>query len=74
MNSKSATCSILRAIPLYQPNEDVSTVSLYQFRHDYSTFATDKSQYTEVVLPRYNSVSAPTESSVVVKDFPLPHM
>ena len=48
MNSKSATCSILRAIPLYQPNEDVSTVFLYQFRHDYSAFATDKSQYTQV--------------------------
>ena len=35
MNSISATFNILRAIPLYQPNGDGSTASLYQFSHDY---------------------------------------
>ena len=45
--SKSATFNILRKIPLYQPNEDGSTASLYQFRHDYLAIATDKSQYAE---------------------------
>ena len=48
MNSKSATFKILRANPLYQPNEDGSTASLYQFRHDYLAIATDKSQYAEL--------------------------
>ena len=48
MNSKSATFNILRAIPLYQPNEDGSTASLYQFRQDYLAIATDKSQYAEL--------------------------
>ena len=45
MNSKSAIFKTLRAIPLYQPNENGFTVSLYQLRHDYLAFATDKSQY-----------------------------
>ena len=48
MNSKSATFNILRAIPLYQPNEDCSTAFLYQFRHDYLAIAPDKSQYAEL--------------------------
>ena len=48
MNSKSATFNILRAIPLYQPNEDGSTASLYQFRHDFLAIATGKSQYAEL--------------------------
>ena len=34
MNSKSATFKNFRAFPLYQPNEDGSTASLYLFRHD----------------------------------------
>ena len=49
-NSKSATFIILLAIPLYQPNEDGSTASLYQLRHDYLAFATDKSQYAELAV------------------------
>ena len=45
-NNKINVChiNILRAIPLYQPNEDGSTASLYQFRLDYSAITTDKSQ------------------------------
>ena len=48
MNTKSATLNILSAVPLYQPNEDGSAASLYQFRQDYLAIATDKSQYAEV--------------------------
>ena len=48
MNSKSTTFNILLAIPLYQPNEDGSTASLYQFRQDYLPIATVKSQYAEL--------------------------
>ena len=47
MNSKSATFNILRAIPLYQPNDDGSTASWYQFRHDNLAYATEKSPYAE---------------------------
>ena len=48
MNPKSATFNILRAITLYQPNEDGSTACLYQFRRDCLAIATDKSQYAEL--------------------------
>ena len=48
MNSMSATFINLRAILLYQPNEDCSTGSLYQFGPDYLAIATDKSQYAEL--------------------------
>ena len=47
MTPNSATFNIRRAIPQYQPNEDGSTASLYQFHHDYLTVTTDKSQYAE---------------------------
>ena len=48
MNSKSATFNLLRSIPLYQLNEDGSTASWYQFRHDYLAIATDKSRYAQL--------------------------
>ena len=48
INRKSATFNNLRAIPFQQPNEDGSTASLYQFRHDYLAIATDKSRYAEL--------------------------
>ena len=44
MVSKSATFNIPRAIPLYWPNKDGSTASLYQFCHDYLAIASDESQ------------------------------
>ena len=34
IKSKSATFKVLRAFPVYQPNDDGSTASLYQFLHD----------------------------------------
>ena len=48
ISSKSAAFKILRALPLYQSNEDGSTDSLYPFRHDYLAIATDKFQYAEL--------------------------
>ena len=48
MTSKSATFNLLRELPLYQPSEDGSIASLYQFRHDYLTIAIDKSPYAKL--------------------------
>ena len=42
MNSKFATFNILRAIPLYQPNENNFIASLYQFCHDYLPIGKNK--------------------------------
>ena len=44
MNSISSKISILRATPMYQPNEDGSIASLYQFRYNYLAISTEKSE------------------------------
>ena len=69
MNSKSATFNILRAIPLYQPNEDGSTASLYQFRHDYLAIATDKSQYAELSVATLQQCSGTNRIKLCRKGF-----
>ena len=42
---------------MYQPNEDVSIVSLYQFRHEYLAIATDISQYAELGVAKLQQCS-----------------
>ena len=69
MNSKSATFNILRAIPVYQPNEDGSTASLYQFRHDFLAIATDKSQYAELGVATLQQCSGTNRIKLCRKGF-----
>ena len=69
MNSKSATFNILRAIPLYQPNEDSSIVSLYQFPHDYLAIATDKSQYVKWGIATLQQCSSKNRIKLCRKGF-----
>ena len=70
MISKSATFHIVSAIPLYQPNEDGSTASLYQFCHDHLAIATDKSQYVEFGVATSQQCSDTNRIKLCRKGFP----
>ena len=48
MNSKSATYNVFQAEPLYQPNDDGKTASVYQFPKPYVAIATDKTDFAEL--------------------------
>ena len=48
MNSKSSTFDIYLATPLYQPNADGDTASLYQFPNPFLTISTDNTQFAEL--------------------------
>ena len=49
MKSKSATYKVFQAKPLYQPNDDGQTASLYQFRKPYVAIAKDNTNFAELV-------------------------
>ena len=48
MNSKSATYNVFQAEPLYQPNDDGKTASVYQFPKPYVAIATDNTSFAEL--------------------------
>ena len=48
MNSKSSTFDIYLATPLYQPNADGDTASLYQFPKPFLAVSTDNTQFAEL--------------------------
>ena len=48
MNSKSATYNVFQAEPLYQPNDDGKTASVYQFPNPYVAIATDNTNFAEL--------------------------
>ena len=48
MNSKSSTFNIYHATPLYQPNADGDTASLYLFSHPFLAISTDNTQFAEL--------------------------
>ena len=48
MNSKSATYNNIQAEPLYQPNDDGKTASVYQFPKPYVAIATDNTNFAEL--------------------------
>ena len=49
MNSKSATYNVFQAEPLYQPNDDGKTASVFQFLKPYVAIATDNTNFAELV-------------------------
>ena len=69
MNSKSVKFNLLRAIPLYQPNEDGSIAFLYQFRHDFLAVAIDKSQYAELSVAMLQQCSGTNRIKLQRKGF-----
>ena len=48
MNSKSSTFNVHHATPLYQPNSDNNTASLFQLAKPFLAVATDDSRYAEL--------------------------
>ena len=48
MNSKSATYNVFQAEPLYQPNDDGKTASVYQSPKPYVAIATDNTKFAEL--------------------------
>ena len=48
MNSKSSTFDVYHAVPLYQPNDDSTTASLYQLSHPFLAISTDNTQFAEL--------------------------
>ena len=48
MNSKSATYNVFQAEPLFQPNDDGKTASIYHFPKLYVTIATDNTNFAEL--------------------------
>ena len=48
MNSKSSLFNVYQAIPLYQPNGDNKTASLYQLQKTFLAVSTDNSRFAEL--------------------------
>ena len=48
MNSMSGTYNVFQAEPLYQPNDDGKTASVYQFPKPYVAIATDNTNFAEL--------------------------
>ena len=48
MNSKSSTFDIYHATPLYQPNNDQKTASLFSFTNPFLAVSTDNSRFAEL--------------------------
>ena len=48
MNSKSANYNVFQAEPLYQPNDDGKTASVYHFPKPYVAIATDNTNFAEL--------------------------
>ena len=48
MNSKSSTFDIYHATPLYQPNNDEKTASLYTFTNPFLAISTDNTRFAEL--------------------------
>ena len=57
MNSKSSSFDIYLATPLYQPNVDGNTASLYQFPNPSSAISTDNTQFAELGAPTLQQCS-----------------
>ena len=48
LNSKSATYNVFQAEPLYEPNDNGKTASVYQFPKPYVAIATDNTNFAEL--------------------------
>ena len=74
MNSNSSTFDVYRAIPLHQPNEDGTTVSVYHFFHELVAISTDKSQYAELIATTLSQCSGTNRIRLCVRVFPPQRM
>ena len=74
MNSESATYNVFQAEPLYQPNDDGKTASVYQFPKLYVATATDNTDFAELAASTLQQCTAVIESNCAAKAFRLPLM
>ena len=69
MLSKSATINSVRAVSLYPHNENDSTVSLHQFRHESLAITKDESQHCEIGVPTLEQNSGTNRIKLCRKKF-----
>ena len=69
MNSKSSTFDIHLATPLYQPNADGDTASLYQFPNPFLAISTDNTQSVELGEPTLQQCSGNNRIKLCPKGF-----
>ena len=69
MNSKSATYSVFQAEPLYQPNDDGKTASVYQFPKPYVAIATDNTNFAELAAATLQQCTVSNRNKLCRKGF-----
>ena len=70
MNSKSSTFDIYLATPLYQPNADGDTASLYEFPNPFLAISTDNTQFPELGASTLEQCSGNNRIKLCRKGFP----
>ena len=69
MNSESATYNVFQAKPLYQPNDDGKTASVYQFPKPYVAIATDNTNFAELAASRLQQCTGSIRINLCRKGF-----
>ena len=69
MNSKSATYNVLQAEPLYQPNDNGKTASVYQFPKPYVAIATDNTIFAELAASTLQQCTGSNRIKLCRKSF-----
>ena len=69
MNSKSATYNVFQAEPLYQPNDDGKTASVYQFPKPYVAIATDNTNFAELAASTLQQCTGSIQTKLCRKGF-----
>ena len=69
MNSKSAMYNVFQAEPLYQPNDDDKTASVYQFPKPYVAIATDNTNFAELAASTLQQCTGSNRIKLCRKDF-----
>ena len=71
MNSNSSTFDVYHAIPLYQPNGDNKTASLYQLQKPFLAVSTDNSRFAELDSSTLQQCSENNRIKLCRKRFPI---
>ena len=69
MNSESATYNVFQAKPLYQPNDDGKTASVYQFSKPYVAIATDNTDFAELAASTLQNCTGSNRIKLCRKGF-----
>ena len=71
MNSKSATYHVFQAEPLYQPNDDGKTASIYQFPKPYCAISTDNTNFAELAASTLQQCTGSNRIKLCRKGFSI---